>query len=276
MKLLDLIRNTPWADNAIASLIVIVAVLVLRSLLLRSINKATIKSSELRRRWIVQIRNGTFFLVLFALTVIWATELRTLALSLVAILVALVLSTKELILCLTGSFLKASSGSFVVGDRIEVNNIRGDVVDQTLLTTKLTELESGPRTHQHTGRLVTLPNSLFLTYPVINESFTDDYVLHTFTVPVKTEDSWQQAEEALLAAAQAICEPFIEEARRHITRIASREGLELSTIDPRITLSLPEPGRVNLALRIPVPEGEKGKIEQEILRRYLDRPDLEA
>ena len=121
-----------------------------------------------------------------------------------------------------------------------------------------------------------MPNSLFLTYPVINESFTDDYVLHTFTVPVKAEDNWQPAEKALLTAAQATCEPFLEEARRHITRIASREGLDLSTVDPRITLSLPEPGRVNLALRIPVPEGEKGKVEQEILRRYLDRPGSEA
>ena len=267
--ILEFIKTHYWLFNALASLTWIICVLILRQFLVQRLRHSGIQSADLRRQWIVQIRNGCFLLVLLGLVVIWATEIRTIALSLLAILVALVLATKELILCLTGSFFKASSGGFAIGDRIEVNNIRGDVIDQTLLSTKIMEIGPGQQVHLYTGRSIVLPNSLFLTAPVINESLIPRYVLHSFTIPLKAEDDWQQAERDLLVAANEICAPHIDDARKHISKFIANEGLDISSVDLRITLSIPEPGRLNLIVRVPVPVDHIGRINQEILRRYL-------
>lgn len=124
--------------------------------------------------------------------------------------------------------------------------------------------------HHATGKAVTLPNSIFLTAPVINESFTQDYMLHSFSVPVKMGDNWQQAEQALLAAAEEACRPFIDRAKQHLQQLATREGLETPTIEPRVTVSVPDPGTVNLVVRIPVPAQQKNRLHQQILRRYLE------
>ena len=252
-----------------ASAAMVVVVVLLRWLLGRVVRLADIRSADLRRRWIVQVRNMCFLILVGGLVAIWASELRTMAISLAAMVVAVVLATKELFQCLTGGFLKVSSRSFGLGDRIEVGAVRGDVIDQTLLTTTILEIGPGNVTHQHTGRAVTLPNSVYLTTSVINESFTHDYVLHVFTVPMSMGDDWESARDKLLAAAGDVCGGYLDEARRHIYKRTTREGIESLSVDPRVTLSLPAPGRVDLIVRVPTPARRKGRVEQAILQRYM-------
>ena len=69
---------------------------------------------------------------------------------------AIVLATKEIIMCLSGAIYRASSGTFKVGDRVEIGAFRGDVIDQTLLATTILEIGPGQAIHQHSGRTVTL------------------------------------------------------------------------------------------------------------------------
>jgi len=125
----------------ISTTILVVVIVILRAIIARFIRKS-VSSTELRRRWLVQTRNGLLLLLLFGLIMIWGEELRTLALSVVAIAVAFVIATKELILCITGSVLKTGAGSFNIGDRIQIKDFRGDVIDQNLLATTI--LEVGP------------------------------------------------------------------------------------------------------------------------------------
>ncbi len=246
--------------------------MVLQWLLVARVRAMNLKDIEIRRRWIVGIRNGAVLLTLAGLLTVWAAELRTLAFSLVAFAVAIVLSVKEVILCISGSFVRTVGRSFDLGDSIEIGGIRGVVIDRDLFTTKVLEAGPGQTIHQRTGRAVTLPNSMFLTMPVTNETFTDRYVLHVFTVPFKRGDDWQAAETRLLEAAQAECTPWLEDARGHMRGLAAKHGLDTPNVEPRVSIHLPEPERVDLLVRIPVPSARKGRVEQAILRRYLQRP----
>jgi small-conductance mechanosensitive channel len=257
--------------NAIASLLLVAGLLLIRFLLQRAIHRAEILSPELRRRWLVQIRNATVLAVILGLTIIWATELRTLALSLVALGVALVLATKELILCVSGSLLKVGARSFSVGDRIEVKGLRGDVIDQTLLTTTIMEVGPGRLPQQRTGRLIVLPNSIFLTEPLINDNLGQTFSLHTVVVPLRTTDDWAAAEQALLGAATEECRSFLEDARRQMASLAQHRALDTPGVDPRVTVHLPAPGQLDLVVRFPVPTQHRTRVEQAVLRRYLGR-----
>ena len=269
MNFFQTIHDNAMMHQTVVSALLIAGVLLMRWLLLSRVMSAPIKSADLRRRWIVQIRNMCFLVVAVGLIIIWAQELRALALSVVAVLVAIVLATKELILCVTGGFLKITAGAFALGDRIEVNHLRGDVIDQTLLTNKILEIGPGSSLHQGTSRAITIPNSVFLTSPVINESFTEPYVLHTFSVPIKAGGPWQRAEKALLDASDEVCRPFLSDARRHIAHLTAKEGFDTPSVDPRVSLSLPNPEQIDLVVRVPAPNQRKGFVEQEILRRYL-------
>lgn len=262
-------------ESLISSAILVLAAIAARAVLARIIRR-TDTTPELRRRWLVQTRNGLLLLVAVGLILIWAEELRTLALSIVAVAVAFVVATKELILCISGTTLKATSRSFSIGDRIQVKDFRGDVIDQNLFTTTILEIGPGKLTHQRTGRVLVIPNSIFLSEPVINESYTDDYVLHVFTVPFKREDDWRGAQKALLEAATRISRPYLEDVRRHMARVSERRGLGPPAVEPRVTISTPVAGEVHLVVRLPAKSGERGYVEQAILSEVFAKGDFIA
>ena len=256
-----------------SSVMLIVGVMILRSLAARFIQR-TVQSPELRGRWLVNSRNGFLLLMLLGLVMIWGEELRTLALSIVAIAVAFVVATKELILCFTGSILKSGSRSFALGDRIQVKDIRGDVIDQTLLATTILEVGPGRHLHQRTGRRIVIPNALFVSEPVVNESFTTHYDFHVFSVPFKREDNWKLAQTALLDAANRQCEPYLELVRRYMSKIGNQRGLTMPSVEPRVTLQVPVAGEVHLTVRLPVKAGERNFIEQNILNEVFSENDF--
>ncbi len=257
------------SPHTVQTIVYIVAILFARWFAASSVRRSKRMSEDLRRRWFVQIRNLTLLALLLGLTVIWAEELATIALGAVAVAAALVIATKELIMCVSGTLLEGSAKGFRVGDRIEVNGHRGDVYDQTLLTTTLLEVGPGANTAQYSGRAVMLPNSVFLTHPVINESFTQEYILHTIVVPLKFEDDWQKAERALLQAATDACEEYLGEARKYMDEVTRARDLHPLSVEPRVTLRIPEPGRMDLLVRMPAPARRRGRIEQKVLRSAL-------
>src|SRR6056297_3013084 len=248
----------------IETIILLSVVTIGRAVISRFIKKK-VHSKELQRRWLVQTRNAFILLLILGLIFIWGEALRTFALSIVAIAVAFVVATKELILCVTGSILKTGAGSFNIGDRIQVKDFRGDVIDQNILATTILEVGPGKLTHQRTGRMTVIPNALFVSEPVINESYTHDYVLHVFTIPFKREDNWRVAQEEFLKAARKHCKPYLKDARNHMEKISEDMGLDVPTTEPRVTVQVPTAGEIHLVVRIPVKSSQRGFIEQSIL-----------
>lgn len=254
----------------VSSLLLLLTVVVARAIMAGFLRKA-VHSTELRRRWLVQTRNALILITLLGLVIIWAEELRTLALSIVAIAVAFVVATKELILCLIGTIIKSGSGSFNIGDRIQIKDFRGDVIDQNLLATTILEVGPGKLTHQRTGRMTVIPNSLFVSEPVINESFTNNYVLHVFTVPFKREDDWESAQEAFLKSANKHCKPYLNEVKKYMEHVSDERGLQIPSVEPRVTLQVPAAGEIHLIVRFPAPTAQRSYIEQSIIQEVFGK-----
>lgn len=261
-----------WTDpeirrNLIASALVVGAALGIRAIGRRAIRRAQADSEQLRLRWMVVARNSSLAVLLLGLIFVWASEIQSFAISVVALSAAFVLATKELILCISGSVLRAGSGAFSIGDRIEIGTVRGDVIDISLLSTTL--LEVGPG-YQRTGRSVTVPNSLLLSGSVVNETFMDEFVLHVVMVPVDPRGDWERAERALIAAGREACAGYLEAARRFMNEQSKRHGLPQHTVEPRVHLALTgDPDELHLLLRVPAPVRERSRVDQAILRGYL-------
>jgi small-conductance mechanosensitive channel len=267
MQLLELLRENEVARDAALSLTWVAFVLAARWAAARVVRRAAWSSERAHLRWTMQVRSGAVLLIFVGLLLIWGTELRTMALSLTALAVALVIATKEMLLCIMGSLLRASTRSYTVGDRIEMGGARGDVIEYGLFATTILEIGPG---HMWTGRAVTVPNSVLLSERVVNETFATDYVLHIICVPITDEALHAGADDALCAAGKAACAEYIDEARAHVTDHARDHGFEAPPVEPTVSVRIPEAGKVDLLLRLPTPVRDKGIIEQKVLRRWLD------
>lgn len=269
MQMLRTLLQNTAAGDVVATVALLVTLLLVRAAVLQRL-RATDFPVESRRRWQVGLRNIVIALFVAGCTAIWAEQLRTLAVSLLAVAVAIVVATKELISCLTGAALRSSAGGIKLGDRIEIKGIRGDVIDFGALTTTVIEVGPGPAIHQATGRIVVIPNSLFLTESCANESLVRTYVFHTLVVPVALPVEVGALEQRLLAAAQEATAEFQDAAREVFSKVADQKNIGAPSVEPRVWVSIPDPEYVELSLRFVTPGDARGRIEQRILRRFLD------
>lgn len=231
--------------------------------------KHTKWSVENRRRWANTIRNLLVGALIVGLGLSWASHLGNFAVSMLAIAVALAIGLKELIDCLCGNSYRLFTGVYSVGDRIEVDGVRGNVVDINPFSTTILEIGPGQTSHQYTGRAMTVPNSVLLRHTVTNESYSKEYRVHIVTIPLKTSDDWQRAERILLKVANKECRPFIEKAKQHLKNLEGKTWLDAPSVEPRVTFQLPDPDRINLLLRIPCPTRIPSRLEQAIVRQFL-------
>lgn len=259
------------ALDGVKSLVLLLFLVVSRALIVRWIANNPTLSMESKRRWVVTTRNSVVFVFLLGLVFIWAHELQTFAVSIVALAAALVVATKELILCWSGAALRVGGKVYTVGDRIQIAGHRGVVLDHDIFATKLLEIGPGQSAHLYTGRITVFPNSLLFTNALIKENPEQEYGLYTLTIPLQHNDDWQKGERALLESAKAECAPFMDEAMRHMKLLEQANLLEAPSPEPRITIQLPESGTVHLVLRFPAPDRGRSRIEQAILRRYLQQ-----
>lgn len=241
----------------------------IRYALRRAILRRDALEPDMKRRWLVSVRNATFLLFLMGIMLIWAREIQTVALSMVAIAAALVLATREMILCLLGSLYRTSTNAYSIGDRIEINGLKGQVIDTDLLSTTLIESNQAVAHKGTVGRLVTIPNSLLLSHPAFNESGLGRFVIHTIHVNIRREDDWQKAEAVMLAAAREAITPYSSDMVKHARDFQRRYGLGAPALVPRLRMVLSDHECIGLHLQLPTPINERVTIEQRILRSFL-------
>jgi small-conductance mechanosensitive channel len=252
-----------------SSAVLFLAIMAVRYFGMRTLRGIPFESHELRRRWIVQLKNGVFIVLVGGLVAVWAQELRSFALGLAAIAVALVVATREFILCFVGGILKTTTRPFDIGDRVEVGAFRGDVIDHNFLTTTLQEVGPDSGSQQYSGRNTVLPNSHFLSHAITVEKLSKPFIIHTFRVVVKSSENWAAHQEALMSSVRKHSLPYMEQAKAYLAQRCQREGIELPSSDPRISVDLSHMEYIGFNIRLAVPSRSRARVEQGILQDYL-------
>ncbi len=259
--------NLPHVGSELAATVVIIVAVVLANLAISAVLRSrSWLSRETKLRGSVFWRNFSLLLALLALLFVWRTELRAAALSLAALGVALVIAGKELLTSILGYVHRTTTGTFRFGDVIEINGVRGEVIDQTLLSTTMLEMSEE---HQFTGRVVQFPNSFFVLHPVRNFSSLGDYQLGILAVPLERGTDIEQARASLERVAREVCSEFIGPTGRALRALEGEQFVVMPSAEPRVTVRLPDAGKVVLALRFPCRSDQRTRTEQEILVRYL-------
>lgn len=249
-----------------STVLLLVLLFLLRWVALRYVRRERQLSKELRLRWQNVIKNVFVLAGFIGLVMIWAPQLRAFALSLTAVVVAIVIATKELILCVSGSLLRASSSTFVIGDLVEYAGHIGYVVDQSLLTTEIQEVDevSG----LPSGNQVVLPNSLFLSHPVKNFSHLRPYRVHSFSLHIDPDQAG--AVDALLACTEERAAAISRNAasEREFEQLPKWKRQLLKTSAPKVHLGSTNIGKIAFVISIVCQEAKAMQYQTDIARVF--------
>jgi small-conductance mechanosensitive channel len=269
MSLKDFAESVGGTENVVATIILLLSFFILRAAALGVVKKWSFRDADEMRSKLVAVKNAFLFVFFIGLLFIWGSELRSFAISLVAVAAALAIATKELIMCLMGGMLKASTKLFSIGDRIEVKGLRGEVTDHNLLVTTLFEIGPGFKSNQFTGRLLKIPNSTFVLETVLVEPKASEYTLAVFNIPLPIEKDLEKLEKQLLQAASEVCGPYYSSAVEAITTICQEEGVAVPLLEPRVLFDLVDSDSIEFHVRMPVPFNQKSNMEKQLLKLFF-------
>lgn len=193
---------------------------------------------QIARRWTANVRNGLILIAIIGLLMIWAPQLRTFALSVTAVAVAIVIATKELILCLSGSAFRTFTRAYTIGDIVQIGEHRGEVLDISLLSTRMRETDRREGSIRPLKQAVIIPHSLLFSQPARVLARNGTAAQHGFDLVFEGRyDLLVRREELAECAARALAQ---------CTGNASGDAADR----PMIGLSTTELGRVRVEVSI--------------------------
>jgi len=213
------------------------------------------------------------FSLLLAIFVIWAQPIMAdLSVTLGILGAGLAFAFQEIIGALAGWFTIVSVQPFNIGDRIEINGVKGDVVDIGPLFTKILEIRNWINYDYPTGRLVSVANSMVFDRPVFNYTYRFSFVWDQISVPVTYDSDWKQAVAIMSEAVKSHPEyikllPKAKSALRKAKRDFAIGGV---TLDVQVFVKLTD-NWIELSLIYPVDFRVRPQVRSEISAAILER-----
>ncbi len=158
---------------------------------------------------------------------------------------------------------------FVLGDRVEVNGVTGDVADISPLEFSLMEFGDASRgLRQTTGRLVHIPNSFVFGQRVANASQAWAYMWHEIPVVVTFDSDWHRAKAAFLEIALRRAGHFVTAAEVEMRKAAKQILAVDDTLAPAVFTRAVSHG-IELSIRYVTAVPQLRQVEQVIWEDIL-------
>jgi len=222
-------------------------------------------SAQKRRIHLVWARNIIWLATLLIIISVWASTIAGFALSLAAVAGALLIVSKELVMCVHGYLYVSLVQPYKIGDVIEFNQLRGRVVDIDMFATTLVELD---KAGQRTGKMAEFPNGLLLTHSLVNASPNGAYELHAIQIPIpeRMAHDLDRIEAAAWAAADHATAAWREEAMSHFRKLSKENFIELPSGRTKVSWEFSNAEHLVLMIRVACPIGQRAKVEQAVFR----------
>lgn len=171
-KITDSIENTTTINGNYIYLIIVSLIIILVMRLIKRITlKLSFKKNLNSKEKYMYKKNGstiTTVITFVLLFIVWTDYLKSFITMITFISTAITLSLKDIIFNFFSGIYIRTSRIFSLEDRIEVGDLRGDVVNINKTSFDLLEIGDRVNGEQSTGRIVHVPNSIVFTHPVKN------------------------------------------------------------------------------------------------------------
>jgi small-conductance mechanosensitive channel len=235
-----------------------------------------------KRHQLRKVVTYAFWIVLITVAVALFAERLALAdigaiLGLIAAAVTIALA--DVVRSLAGWVYVNSRRGIEIGSRVEVDGVMGDVIDIGMLKTTLLEVGE-PLVHalQSTGRIVTVPNSVFLNKNVVASATVNPLVWQEIQVLVTFESDWKRAREIMQEVAKQLYDEIVPDLKAGFAKLEQEFAFRLGSTAPIVYTEIADSG-VLLTLRNLTPVRRRrsmtDRISGEILDRFAGEPSID-
>lgn len=160
----------------------------------------------------------------------------TIAIGLLSAGVAITL--QELFLSIAGSLYIFFVKVYKPGDRIEINGIKGDVIDIDSIYTTMMEIGEWVSSDNYTGRIVKLSNAFVFKGPIYNFSQDFPFIWDEFNLPIHYKSDVVLTKEIIIEVAQKVLSEYVNFSKEHWQNVVSKYYIEDAMVEPTLAITL--------------------------------------
>jgi small-conductance mechanosensitive channel len=228
-------------SNLFVTLLTIFIVLVLRQLILRIVFRK-FEDVRIRYRW---RKTSAYIAFLFAILIlgrVWFEGFESIATFLGLVSAGVAIALKDLLVNLAGWIFMLWRKPFEVGDRIQIGNQAGDVIDIRIFQFTLMEIGNWVDADQSTGRVIHIPNGKVFTEPQANYHKGFQYIWNEVPVLVSFESNWEKAKDILQEIGIRHAEHLSPHAEERIRQASRKFMIFYTKLSPTVYLTVKDCG----------------------------------
>jgi len=231
-----------------------------------------------RYAWSKSLGYAVFIFSALVLSRIWIKGITSLATFWGLLTAGIAIALKDIIADMAAWIFIMVRRPFLLGDRVQIGEIKGDVIDIRIF--KFTILEIGGRVEgeQSTGRMVHIPNHMILSDPIFNYTRGFKYIWNEISILVTFESDWKKAKLIFNESVEKNVEKLSEKTQKKLIESSRKYLIFYSNFTPIVYTSIKESG-IELTARYLCDPKEKRKTEnlifEELLERFGNEKDID-
>jgi small-conductance mechanosensitive channel len=148
------------------------------------------------------------------------------------------ITLQELVLSIAGSIYIFFVKVYKPGDRIEINNIKGDVIDIDSIYTTMMEIGEWVSSDNYSGRIVKLSNAFVFKGPVYNYSQDFPFIWDEFNLPIRYESDIELAKSIIIRVASELLSDYVNASMDKWKSVVKRYYIEDANVAPTLAITL--------------------------------------
>ena len=222
----------------IVQFVVWILFIILITWLVRKAINRTVKDNSMRYRAKKAVRLLAYVLVILLAIITFTGNVQYFTLTIGLVSAGLAFALQEVILSIAGWISIFSSNIYNPGDRIEINGVRGDVIDIGITKTTLMEIGEWVNSDNYSGRIVKVSNAFVFRGPVFNYSTDFPFLWDEINLPVKYGSDIELASKVILDSAKTYLIEYAEFASKNWDHMVKKYLIENASTQPTLTLKL--------------------------------------
>jgi small-conductance mechanosensitive channel len=236
------------------------------------------KTIKTRYQWKRSLSFILPFVGLIIIGGIWLSAFRQFGAFLGLFSAGLAIALKDPLTNLAGWFFIVFRHPFVVGDRVQIGEHAGDVVDIRLFQFSILEIGNWVDADQSTGRIIHIPNSKVFNEAQANYSSGFNYIWNEIPVTLTYESNWEKAKTILSEVIGRHAEQFTKTAEKEIFNASRNYLIYYRHFTPIVYVKVAEYG-VKLTMRYLCDprrrRGSENDIWQDVLISFSMHKDIQ-
>lgn len=205
---------------------------------LRRLLKRNLPSSSTRYKSQKGIEVVGYF-ILIVLTLSYFTgNIKDFTLAIGLLTAGITITLQELILSIAGSIYIFVVKVYKPGDRIEINGIKGDVIDVDSIYTTMMEIGEWVGSDNYSGRIVKLSNAFVFKGAVYNYSRDFPFIWDEFDIPVRYGSDMELAKQIVIDIAQDTLSDFVSQSIAKWKDVVDKYYIENAEVAPTLAITL--------------------------------------